>query len=245
MKRVELECAQVEPYLPVLVGGELEDERAEQVFAHLERCSACDQSLAALRAALSGLTLERARRDPRVDLWPALERELLAAGRIRTPAAISAAARPQVAQRSAVGATSTVRVAQARGAWLRRTTVLAAAAALAVVAWRWEPAGDALPSAPRIEAGPDVATQVQPHTSVEALRSASGAALQPARDVALAGHVGVGGAPAPAHDAQVAAPAVEGSGLRRVAGDEALLRDTIDSAGARRDYSLAGSRGLR
>ncbi len=250
------DCAPIEACLPLMVGGELEQPLAEQVHAHVERCARCRGSLRALESALAHLAGARRRVDPQVNLWPALERELISAGRIvATPTArasdalgrapVSVGASEAAAERSATSAGLS-----GRSNWLRRAAFLAAAASLALVAWRMT-----RPSAPG--SGPsgvqrDFAVAAEPRAGVQT--SQAGA---PSRgEFALVGNDSLGGAlGAPTVGANseqslavgpLSVPVGAGAaGLRRLGVDEPLLRDSIDPHGSGGDYSLAGSRGLR
>lgn len=271
MSRNELDCPEIQASLPLYVGEDLDGPLSGQVQSHLQHCGACSRSLEALRAALASFAVERERVDASVDLWPALERELLGAGMITTSASSrTGAAAPRL--EVVAGATlAPKRVAErsARGTWLRRVTVLAAAAGLAFVAWRWASDASSHRSSPVGSTKGDVALgelrrgQSVPSSSggdsilpVREVPARAGSTTRPdgapvRRDLAL---VSDSTSPASAVDGEVAARsagagasalAAPGDGLRRVPDGEALLRDSIGTEGARRDYSLAGSRGLR
>ncbi len=250
------ECAPIEACLPLLVGGELEQPLAEQVEAHVARCARCNSSLMALKAALSHLAAERARVDPTVDLWPDLQRELVASGRI--------VAGPLVrSPESAGGEWGSTKPAKLRPAgaaasrtssWLRRTALLAAAAGIAVVTWQLTTsetptAPGELPGARHGLAAARDATPAEQRASE--VHSSPGQVALVGDGSATAASTSSGAAPAldPAETlvaGPLSAPLGEpAAGLRRLGSEEPLLRDSIDPRGSGGDYSLAGSRGLR
>lgn len=250
------ECAPIEACLPLLVGGELEQPLAEQVEAHVARCTRCSSSLSALKAALSHLAAERERVDPTVDLWPNLQRELVASGRIIADPLLRSSdsaggewGDTEPAKLRPAGA-----VASRNSSWLRRAALLAAAAGIAVLTWQLtnsetptSPDGapgarhglaavsDATPAEPRgaeFQASPGhIALVGDGPASAASTSSGSTPALDPAETL-VAG--------------PLSAPLGErAAGLRRLGSEEPLLRDSIDPRGSGGDYSLAGSRGLR
>ncbi len=258
MDELEPQCAAIEACLPLLVGGELERPLADEARTHLGRCPRCSGSLRALEGALAPLSFERGRVDPTIDLWPGLERELIASGRIVAVAAdgaedgggalqLAASMSPARPRRSELPAP--------RGSnWLRRAAFLSAAASVALLAWRVtrSDAPTAPQAPPALERGMAVAIDAAP---AGPRREAPAPTLA---DVALVGSnsghdassLVRSNAPSTADERLVMGPlsaplGASAGGLRRLGGDEPLLRDSIDSHASGGDYSLAGSRGLR
>jgi hypothetical protein len=152
MSEANFGCIEAQAYLPLYVGDDLDAPAISAVRAHLERCATCAASLAALRGALAAFAPERARIDPKVDLWAGIERELAASGKLAAnPAARKTAAAvlaPASVAESGAESLSVATVARAgRGpSSLRRWTYLAAAAAVVLVAWRVLDTSPATPS---------------------------------------------------------------------------------------------------
>lgn len=239
MSPSDLDCLQIQAYLPLFVGEDLDPPLNVQVGAHLQRCAGCSQDLSALRAALASFVVERERVDARVDLWPGLERELARTGSITTPAAPSsaAAARRSVLAASALPATAPI-AAPARATWLRRATVLAAAAGLALVAWRWTQ--DSSPS----RSSPTGA--VQGEVAVRESRPLGSAAQQSARsesadsDSAGSPRTSVGrDATAPGGERLLRGPVVPGPGAS--SGDFALVGESNSSVVVGDSVDMDGS----
>lgn len=259
MSHTEFECPEVKSYLPLFVGEDLDRPLSTQVRAHLQRCGACSENLAALRAALGAFDRERERVDPVVNLWPSIERELTGAGVIATSVSQPSSAIATLPARAEAPLQFSARAAalSTRAVWLRRVTLLAAAAGLALVAWRW--ANDASPrsSTPLGAVEGEVALSVprpgEPSSAGSALQSTAprAGADSSRREVALVSDstvpaAQIGDESSARNVGQAAqAPLRPADGLRRVQSDEALLRDSIELNGAHGDYSLAGSRGLR
>jgi hypothetical protein len=115
-------CTDVRGLLPLVVGGDLEEDQALLVTEHLETgCEACANDLKELQR-LRGHLLELPQRSPApaVDLWPGVRSALLADGFLRSA--------PIVVRRARTGA---------RGAWLS-----AAAATLLVAGAVWSLRGE-------------------------------------------------------------------------------------------------------
>lgn len=277
-----MDCREALAHAPLFVGEDLESDALEAVRGHLEACAECAAQVAALERALRAFEVERVRVDPRVDLWPNIERELAQSGHLRSaqPAATSPVAATTLAAGAlSVGALTPVsqpagavlvgdgRTDQARTAvaapqlrphrtlaGARRWFAVAAAAALAVFtldAWLAHESGRSGSPGGAAPLGPQVARSSQPSPAAPSVVSAGPGAAATSPSNAEAGGEPASGALAArvvANATSTGAPSSDPTparyeGLRRVSGDEALLRDSLERWGVQDvpgGYSLVG-----
>jgi hypothetical protein len=91
MKQHDDNCVEIENSLALYVGGDLEDQAANEVRRHLERCSACAEREGAARASrdlmVSALVMSE-RKGP--ELWPGVRAGLVREGILVPPPAVAA-----------------------------------------------------------------------------------------------------------------------------------------------------------